>query len=138
MTEWSFTQVSKLTRIRSDVDLVHPGWAPTGAGLPPTYAQLYWLCVLEQFSNVLLDEGYYGLIVTGLKCTFRWSDLNLLMRLLLPTLGMPTTSKVLSGRSARCHLKNYVSSKRSFLGADLSSPPTSLEAVGMMAAVCGQ
>ena len=40
--------------------------------------------------------------------TFRWSDLNLLMRLLFPTLGMPTTSKVLSGRSARCHLQKVV------------------------------
>merc|ERR1719397_320871 len=78
------------TRIRSEVDLVHPGLAPTGAGLPPT---------------------------------FRWSDLNLLMRLLLPTLGIPTTNRLLSGCSARCHL---------------SSAPTSLETVGIMAAVCGQ
>ena len=37
-----FQLLLNITRIRSDVDFVHPGLAPTGAGLPPTFEQLHF------------------------------------------------------------------------------------------------
>ena len=36
-----FNYLLQITRIRSEVDLVHPGLAPTGAGLPPTFEQFH-------------------------------------------------------------------------------------------------
>ena len=90
-------------------------------------------------SSHLVQDGRGG---QRWNSTLRWSDLNLLIRLLLPTLGMPITSRVLSGRSARCHLdlNQNVGFNAEIKPSvrDLSSAPTSLDTVGMMAAVSGQ
>ena len=92
---WSLTWVRFEERQLSKETTSHP--YPLWCRLCPP-----WLSSNRgRSSSYLSHDGRGG---QRWKRTLRWSDLNLLIKLLLPTLGMPITSRVLSGFSARCHL----------------------------------